>query len=201
MPGANVPVTLAAEGVTDVPIAKRMLRSVGLELGPVHTTGGKARLDDRLRGFNRAAAYSPWLVLRDLDHDAPCAPTLAQRLLPGPSARMCFRIAVREGEAWLLADRERIAEYLAVGISRVPSNPDGLGDPKQTLIDLARQSRAASVRDDMIPEAGTTARVGPGYVARITEFSREYWRPLVAAQSSDSLARSLAALRRLDVAV
>lgn len=54
---------------------------------------------------------------------------------------MCFRIAVREVEAWLLADAEQAAGFLAVPLARIPAEPETLPDPKATLIALAGRSR------------------------------------------------------------
>jgi hypothetical protein len=194
---ASKVITLAVEGPVDVPVARRLLATVGLEAGPVYGKGGKTSLDQKLHGFNRAAAFSPWLVLRDLDHDEPCPGVLVARLLPRASARMCFRIAVRETEAWLLADRDQIAAYLSVPVSLVPGDPEQLDDPKQALVNLARKSRRRILREDLVPLEGSTAKIGPGYLARVSEYVGGPWRPEVAARTSQSLARCLAALQRL----
>lgn len=189
-------VTIAVEGPTDSPVARRLLTHIGLDAGPIHEKNGKNGLDKRLTGYNNAAANAPWLVLRDLDHDAPCAGDLVNALLPNPSAQMCFRIAVRKMEAWLLADREQLARYLSVSIASVPSNPEQVEDPKLTIVNLARRSRRRAVREDIVPVRGTTATVGPGYLARITEFATDHWRPDVAALSCSSLKRCLDSLGR-----
>ena len=191
------PVTLAVEGSTDIPVAQRLLALVGLEVGPIHQKGGKAGLDARLTSYNRAAAFSSWLVLRDLDHDALCAGALVAQLLPRPAKGMCLRIAVRETEAWLLADRDRIAQYLSVSAALIPIDPDALDDAKQTLVNLARRSRYATMRTGIVPSPGTTASVGPGYWGHVAEYATRFWRPTVAARNSPSLARCIKALRRL----
>ncbi len=197
MSGERIVVTVALEGRTDRPIVRRLLEEVGLTLGPVYVGHGKTFLDRRLRDYNNAARYAPWLVLRDLDHDAECAPTLARRLLPEPARWMALRLAVRASEAWLLADQERFAQFLGVARARVPSEPEALPDPKGTVVALARHSRSRDVRADMAPRDGSGANVGPGYTSRIELFASSLWRPRVAAQSSRSLAACLAALRRL----
>jgi hypothetical protein len=191
-----IPVTLAVEGTTDIPVARRILAHLGLEVAVIYERGGKAGLDSSLTGYNRAAAFAPWLVLRDLNHDAPCASELIHRLLPRPAAQMVFRVPVRETEAWLLADREELARYLGVSLSKVPSSPDLLEDPKLSLINLARRSDKRAIREDFVPEEGITSVVGPGYVARIIEYATNHWRPNAAADVSPSLARCLRALAR-----
>ena len=195
----QLPVTVAVEGSTDTPVARRLLTHLGLDAGPIHESNGKFRLDRNLLGYNNAAAHAPWFVLRDLNHDAPCPGALVLHLMPMPASRMCFRIAVRETEAWLLADREELARYLSVSISQVPNNPEQLEDPKLTLINIARRSRRRAVREDFVPRVGTSAMVGPGYLARITDYVTRYWRPDVAAESCRSLAHCLQALHRWNV--
>lgn len=104
-----------------------------------------------------------------------------------------MRIAVRETEAWLLADRTRAAQWLGVPEARIPSDVEALPDPKQALIELARGSRLARIRADVVPRG--SARIGPGYVDQVREFCRELWRPETAARSSPSLLRCLRHVR------
>ena len=189
-----IPVLL--EGDTDLPIAEKLLNLVGSEVGTVHGLKGESRLDQLLPSYNRAARFGRWFVLRDLNGDGECAPELVHRLLPHSAARMCFRVAVRASEAWLLADREAIGDFLAIGTGRVSESPDSLRDPKRAVVNLARSSRRRAIREDMVPARGTSARVGPGYTARMIEFSSSLWRPEVAATRSPSLAKCIAALRR-----
>src|SRR5258707_10499772 len=94
-------VTVAVEGDVDAAVARRLIAEVGLSMGPVYGLKGKSHLDKRISGYNNAARWSCWLVLRDLNHDASCAPELLRSRLPNPSPQMHFRIAVREIETWL----------------------------------------------------------------------------------------------------
>lgn len=71
---------------------------------------------------------------------------------------MGFRIAVRAAEAWILADRGRVAEWLGVPAARVPHDPDSLDDPKPTLVDLARRSRRSRMRRDLVPREASGRR-------------------------------------------
>ncbi|WP_156040496.1 hypothetical protein [Chondromyces apiculatus] len=191
----SVAVNIAVEGQSDVPIAMRLLELVGLLAGPPYVSRGKDKLDEKLNAYNHAAKHSRWLVLRDLDRDAPCAPELCRQLLPAPSAHMHLRIAVRASEAWLLGDQENLSRFLKVGTQHIPSEPDALDNPKRALIDVARLSRDRAIKEDMVPQEGTGTSVGPGYTARIIEFSSHHWEPLVAAQQSPSLRRCILALQ------
>ena len=103
-----IPVTCAVEGITDEPIARRLLAEAGLSVGPfVRKYGGKSRIDRRLPDWNASAARLPWIVIRDLDRDDRdvCIPALRSRLLgnSGAQSGMCFRFAVRSVEAWAVS--------------------------------------------------------------------------------------------------
>ena len=187
---------MAAEGDVDIPVLSRIFAELGLRLGPAYVTKGKVALDRNLAGYNNAAKYAPWVVLRDLDSDAECAPSLREHLIPTPAKYMCFRVAVRSVESWLMADRERLASFLSIPVTRLPAAPDQLEYPKREFVNLARRSRRRDVRDDIVPEPGTSRSVGPGYVGRIMEFAEHSWRPMVAQGASPSLAVCVAALRR-----
>ena len=183
--------------MTDVPVLTRVLGLVGCSIDVVHGQRGKAEIDKSIGGYNSAARFSPWVVLRDLDSDAPCAADLVLRTLPASSQWMRLRIAVRAVESWLLADAEALSDFLRVRRAIVPPDPDGLADPKGTLVNIARRSRLRAIRQDMVPEVGMTSRVGPAYSSRITEFARTRWRPEVARERSDSLRRCVESVRSL----
>jgi len=183
------PITLAVEGTTDAAVARRLLGEVGLRPGAEYVKNGKPALDQSLAGYNNAARFSCWLVLRDLDEDAACAPALRQTLLPTPATHMRLHIPVHAIEAWLLADAESIGHFLSVPKVRVPADPEAIPHPKRALVDLARQSRKRAIREALVPAPSTTAKIGPGYAAFLIEFATKHWRPAVAAERSKSLAR------------
>jgi hypothetical protein len=190
-------VSVAVEGIVDEAVARRLVCSAGAHLGPVYGKQGKPHLQQRISGYNAAANHSPWLVLVDLDRDHDCAPPLRAAWLPKLAPHLCFRIAVRAVEAWLLADRERIAAFLAVALRRVPADPEMLSNPKTTMVDLARASRRRDIREDMVPKDGSGRPIGPAYPSRLIEFASSSWRPDVAARHADSLRRAIDCLKRL----
>jgi hypothetical protein len=187
--------TVAVEGLVDEAVARKIVESVGATAARTYGRTGKAHLSARLPGYNRAANHSPWFVVMDLDNDE-CAPRLRTQLLPNQSERMCLRIAVKEVEAWLLADREEMAHFLRVAVSRVPTSPDEAHDSKQSIVQAARHSSHQAIRADIVPRSGSGRAVGPAYPSRMIEFV-ERWRPEVAAQRSDSLSRCLTRLGEL----
>ena len=190
-------ISAAVEGVTDEAVVRRVIHHVGAVPGKVYVQRGKGNLRQRADGFNHAARFAPWLILVDLDDDAPCAPPLCQDWLPHPAPHLCFRVAVRALEAWLMADADVLASYLSVAKTRVPTDPEAEADPKRTLVNLARRSRRPAIVMDMVPREGSGRSEGPAYASRIVEFASHHWRPNVAAERADSLRRAIACLRRL----
>ncbi len=178
----------------------RLIAEVGGQPGPMYGKNGKPDLLRRVLGYNSAAVNSPWVVLVDLDHDAACAPPFCERWLPNPARLMCFRVAVREVESWLLADRESLARFLRVPVARIPEIPETVDDPKQCMVSLARSSRQRRIREDMVPRQGSGRVVGPAYTSRLIEFVTDVasgWKPDIAASRSESLRRCLSRLRHL----
>jgi hypothetical protein len=102
---------------------------------------------------------------------------------------MCFRIAVRSVEAWLLADREGLARFLGVPPVRIPADPDQLPRPKETLVQLATRSLRRVIRQDVVPRPGRGRPVGPAYSSQLIDFIESSWCPGLAAGFSDSLRR------------
>lgn len=194
MPSLTI-VTVACEGDGDLVVVRRLLDCAGLQAGAQHVQIGKSNLDKNLRGFNEAAKLSPWLVLRDLDRDAPCPSELVASLLPAPAPLMSFRLAVRTAEAWLLADRDAFSRFFRVSPAVIPRDPESLDDPKTDVMNLARRSKDRQIRESVPVPQGMSGRVGPGYTATLMEYARDHWRPDVAARSARSLEKCLARLR------
>lgn len=194
-----MPVTVAVEGVTDEIVVHAVLRSLGAEIGPVYGRRGKPHLLSRLSGYNQAARYSPWLVLLDLDHDADCPPPYVESLLLHWEPRMCFRVAVRAVESWLLGDVERLAAFLGISCALLSDNPETLADPKAELVNLARRSRRRAIREQVVPRPGSGRRVGVGYTNFVSDFvtADRGWRPDIAGQHCESLRRAVACMKRL----
>jgi hypothetical protein len=196
MPDHPTVLTCAVEGPLDEVVVRRLADDAGLSMGKVHGKKGRGQIELHLRGYNNAARHSPWLVVVDLDRDE-CAPTLRRLWLPDPAPLMHFRLAVRSIESWLLADRERIAEFLDIDPSLIPLMPEDERTPKRKLVDLARRSRNSGIRKDLAPRPGNGREVGPAYSSRMAEFVEDHWRPEIAAQRSDSLRRCRLRLQEL----
>ena len=193
-------ISSAVEGIVDEAVVKRLIVETGGDPGPVYGKNGKPHLKKHISGYNQAARRIPWMVLLDLNHEFDCAPSLKSAWLQKPSSLMCFRVAVREVEAWLLADRQRFSSFFQIPLSIVPTDPESIDNPKKCIVNLAGRSRSRAIRDDMLPRLGSGRSIGPGYPSRLIEFAidgRRGWRPQHAARSSDSLKRCLNRLREL----
>lgn len=194
-------VTAATEGIIDEAVVCRLIREVGAEPGTVYGKNGKPQLRQRILGYNNAAQFTPWVVLVDLDADAECAPPLRSEWLPNPARYMCFRVAVREVEAWLLSDIANLAKFLRISAALLPQSAESLVNPKQEMVNLARRSRRREIREDMVPRPGSGREVGPAYASRLIEFAENSWTPLGAAAKSESLRRAIQCLQTLVAAI
>src|SRR5579871_4638914 len=141
----------AVEGYPDAEVARKVLEHVGLDQVLMLQKRGKSHLDAQLPELNRTARTVRCLVIRDLDRDATCPSQLVARLLPSLSKNLIFRVAVREIEAWLMADRERFAAFFGIPQSRLSMDPDTLDNPKQLLASLAKSSRLRMIREEVPP--------------------------------------------------
>jgi hypothetical protein len=179
-------------------VIRRIGDYIGSPVDYVYGLKGIGDLRTQIPRYNKAAHFSPWVVLVDLDR-TNCAPHLCRSLLPAPERFMHLRVAVREVESWLLADRERFAEFFKVAVEKIPGDPDSEVDPKMTVLKLVQRSRRREIRDDMVPRIGSGRVVGPAYASRLIEFagSSGGWRPQVAELNSDSLRRCISSLRQI----
>jgi hypothetical protein len=138
------------------------------------------------------ARHNPVLLITDLDTNI--CPVALRKVWLGRQAHppgLLLRVAVREIEAWLLADHGAMTSLLGQQAkSRLPDAPDSLHDPKDFLLDWARRA-SRDVRLDLRAEEGAVARQGLGYNYRLCDMVRKSWRPDRAAQRSPSLRRTI----------
>ena len=190
-------IALATEDELSEEIGQRLAEDAGLEVGQRLRRDGSGYLRSRVANFCEMARFQPVVVIADLDR-APCPATLVAEWFRARqrSADLLVRIAVREIESWLLADRQAMGELLGRGVRALPTTPDRLGDPKATLMRLA--SRAPrGVRQDLLVTRGAIASQGLGYSSRLCAVVRTTWDPGRAALQSPSLRRTRQRLEEL----
>lgn len=158
---------------------------------------GNGYLIKKLPSLRQMANREPVLVLTDLD-DTNCAPNLLQQWSGGQAfpENLLLRVAVRETEAWLLADRDGMANLLGISPNNIPQNPETIDDPKRFLLNLARKAKR-EVRSELIVAKGAVASQGLGYNRLLSSFVSEDWQLEDAINRSASLSKAVVRLREL----
>ncbi len=191
----SIPVNIVVEDSLSEAVLRKVLcesRS-RFAVGYCYCRGGYGYIKRTVPGFNNAAKGTPFLVLVDLESE--CPPAQIAEWLPMPMhPNLVFRIAVMEVESWILADESGFAAFLGISRSLMPGNVDGIADPKQSLVDLARRSRKSALRDAIVPVPRSTAKVGPDYNRHLVDFVENRWSITEAARNSPSLQRTVSAL-------
>jgi hypothetical protein len=159
-----------------------------------YSGNGFGYLKNNIKGFNQASVINPHFMLTDLDkYECPVAlrnDWVDYELKPN----FIFRIAVREVESWVLADREGFSLFLNVSIVNFPLYPDNEPDPKNTLIQLAKRSNKRTIKEDIVP-INQNAKIGPNYNGCLSEFVFRSWNIENAILKSDSLRRAYETIR------
>lgn len=182
-------------------LAEAIVRHVKPDIGLVsNRTGGIGRLKVDLPKYVNLSRRAPVLIVVDLDRTA-CPLLLLEEwgILPGTSAALAFRIAVRECESWLMADAESLAAHFGFGALHLPRRPDEESDPKATFLAiLKRRSRGKrGLIREMLPDPDAPSPVGLGYNIHLRTFVEGAWSVERAAIRSDSLNRAVLAVRAL----
>lgn len=174
-------------------VMRRLIAATGRDfaIDRMINARGYGQIKSGIGKFRTSSYALPHVVLTDLDR-YPCPLALLDNwgVIDLPP-QLLFRIAVREVEAWLIADREGIAEFLHVAVGKVPHAPEAEDDPKRTLLNLARRSRKKRLAQELVPALGSSAPIGPLYNARLSEFVNEKWNIDQAKLVADSLSRTL----------
>lgn len=181
------------EGLLDEAVARRIIEHCGHKPGNGYGKNGVDYLRLKAPGFNVRAAYgNTILVLVDfMDTKLGCPPAVPVAWLPARSEQMLLRVVVPEIESWLLADSDGMAAFLGVSPALIPTLPETLTNPKQTLVNLARRSRRRSVKAAMVPAEGVSAVVGSEYVAALQEFVGDSWDVEQSQMNALSLRRTV----------
>ncbi len=176
------------EGKLDEVVLRKLFSECSLKVGKVFPYS-LPEFSNRLKSYNQAGLHAPWFALCDLDRKA-CAPSRVQEYLPDPAQGMCFRVAVRSIDAWLLADREAMASFLRISSARILRSPEDYDNPKEALLALARNSRNREVRMALASDEKSPGKQTLGYVEVVSEFTRETWSARRARKHAPSLERA-----------
>jgi hypothetical protein len=188
-------------------IIKRIIRYIGnLPIDPVIQPVRGSQLKNLLENYNRLAASRDIIILTDLD-TIDCAPTLIRNWFTDKGIsrhkNLTFRVAVTEGESWLLADRKGFATWLKIPIDLIPppASQNPRKEPKEIEVrphckpslfimkNLASQSTDKEKCRMLTPREG--ARKGPQYNSCLLPFIEDKWNITAAIQCSSSLRRAI----------
>lgn len=194
---------ISADLVVEDPLSEAVMRKViaranaRLDIRSARMSGGFGQIRKNIRAYNKAAAFHPFVILTDLDR-AECPATLIREWLGDEEKheRLIFRVAEKEVESWLMADRERFAALVGIQVNLVPGYPDQLADPKMTLLNLVSRSSNGKLKKAILPK-GPGSSIGPGYNDILAGFATQQWRPDAASRNSSSLKRAIHAIKGL----
>lgn len=193
-------VMLVCEDQVGAAILERLLQDKHPMIQPYATqvTRSNSQIRAQMEKYVKASrAGIPHIILTDLDNHR-CAPSLIEQWkVPTIPGFLFFRVAAREAEAWILADKEALADFLDLPAAKLPSTPEAEADPKQTLMNLVRRSRVKGLRRDILPEEGSSASKGILYNEQWRAFILSRWDPQRAARRSASLRRAMMSIARL----
>jgi len=165
-------------------------------------TRGNQRIQAMCQNFLEMSKFGVYTItLTDLDI-MPCAPQLIRKwFFAGKKvpvnlpSQVIFRIAVREIESWILADRAAWAKYIGIPASNFSPTPEALDDPKKHIFNVLRRKGNTKKTHGMLPQG--SAHIGPTYNSVICDFIRNHWSVRRAREKAPSLQKAMAALERL----
>lgn len=191
-------ITLVFEDeLSECVLEKIIGKRAGYEISSRIGKRGNQYLKNMVKNLNIAAAAQPVLLLTDLDMSS-CPPELIEQWLGREKhPQFLFRVAVREVESWVLASSEKFKNFFGLHGANIPNDCDSIAKPKEFLIEIARRIRKKSLRDEIVPKEGSTAKKGYGYNARLCEFISEHWDEKEAVLHSESLRRCVKAIENL----
>ncbi|WP_156034036.1 DUF4276 family protein [Aeromonas jandaei] len=161
----------------------------------VHRLGktGCGDLMKNIPKYNQLAALHPVVLMLDLDTRA-CADEYVSSLcskLNSKEPNFHIIVPVTEIESWLLSDKSTFSACLGINEKIIPSEPDKLIDPKQTIVNLAKKSKLRKIKSELPPAAGEKCPIGVSYNSILCDYVRDNWRIDVAKENSPSLKKAV----------
>ncbi|MBN1409647.1 MAG: hypothetical protein JW969_02310 [Spirochaetales bacterium] len=161
---------------------------------------GQGYIKNKINAFNNTNESMLFFVLTDLDQ-YECPPDIINKWFDRPCRKnLIFRIAVREVEAWLLADTRGFSDFVKLDeswIRKQTGNVEKIFNPKEILLSIVKRCKLRHLREDIIRVDKNQIKQGPGYNTRLQDFTENYWSIDRAKKNADSLFRSINSLLRL----
>ena len=196
-------INIVYEDILSAAVIERLLTFLNIPPVIHRRIGGQGcgYIRSRIEAFYKAARFEPFFILLDSDNEA-CAYNLLNSLVSSNKRHnLClFRIAVREVEAWLLADAKGTSRFFGINERLVNKTPESLIDPKGHLIELAQLSKKRNIKEGIVPDSRTSAKIGPEYNPILSQFVKKHWDVKAASKRSESLRRALLAVEHFQFA-
>ena len=167
---------------------------VTLAAGHPVVTHGNGRLKEKALKL-RDAAYNGITSILVTDLDANHTPNDLGRnwfgvvCLSALPKGFLFRVAIREIEAWIMADRKGFAPYLSVSPDNFPDDSESILDPKRFLLNLIDAKCKKKRFREMLPLKGQ--KIGINYNPILVDFVENHWNIANATLHSSSLRRAI----------
>lgn len=162
--------------------------------------GGKGKIKTKLAEYNRSAKKLSFCLVIDLD-DNECAPSLIDQWFKfAKNERLFFRVAVKEIEAWVLADYKNFSKFLNVSPDvikkKIPNlEADNILDPKETLLQITNAKSKIARKENIVFVSEGKFYQGSAYNSEMSNFIHSFWNVKFAAQNSNSLQKAIKAIQ------
>lgn len=194
------PIYIATEDFLSEVVAERLVKEAdtGLQIAVRVRGNGFSYLKTKFAGLAKTAKKIPVFLITDLDR-AGCPIELLNDWSKGNSwpEGLIARVAVREVESWLLADRQGFSKFSGIPANKITVDPESLYDPKQELLNLVKRFGNKNIKSSLLPRRGSSAKIGLEYNLVLCSFVRDSWSVSDALLRSESLNRALSRLKTL----
>lgn len=194
------PIYIATEDILSETVAERLVHEStrNLQIAVRVRRNGNAYLKSKFPELLKTSAKIPVFLITDLDN-IQCPVELIKswtQNTPAPPG-MIMRVAVREVESWILADRDGFSGYTGIPVEKMALNADALSDPKRVLLNLVKRYARKKIKESLLPSKSSSSKIGWEYNAVLCQFARDVWSVDRAVRHSDSLRRAVNRLSSL----
>lgn len=191
---------IATEDYLSEAVLNKIVAETGDDFNVVASIGkkGNGYLKKKVPSLVSLSPSYPVIILTDQDQYT-CPVEIISSWLDGQDMpeNLIFRIAKREVEAWLLADRKTFSKFIGTPASNIPRDPEFLPDPKQSLLNLANRYASRSLKLDLIADHESGPKQGFAYNNRLIGYVEKSWSPNEAAANAPSLQRAVLRIQEL----
>lgn len=190
-------ITIVVEDEVQLNIVKKLIKVSAPEvhIGRVLGMRGNSYIKNGINAFNEAAKIVPYVIITDLDSYRCPTLLINDWFYIKKSPNLLFNIAVKEAEAWLLADRKSFATFFGIAEATIGRNPEAITDPKRHIVTITKKSQNRAIREGLLPQG--TAKVGKLYNTILGEYISSSWNIFNAAQNSKSLSRLISKIKSI----